>query len=146
VHKSLGVFVLIALGLAMVGCGSGSNSTNVNGNWSAKLTNSSDGSTAYTFNTTFSEMNNGSLTITNFSFTSNGTCFEGQTTQTGSFTLSGDFSGNVKGTFGLTVTSSTGNILTLQGGVGPNNTLTGNWSVTGSTACVGSGTFIFNRS
>src|SRR5579863_8879241 len=66
VHKSIGVFVLIALGLAMVGCGSnGSNSTNINGNWSASMTSSPSGPTIYAFTTTFTEASGGGLTITN---------------------------------------------------------------------------------
>ena len=145
-HKSIGVFVLIALGLAMVGCGSnGSNSTNINGNWSASMTSSPSGPTIYAFTTTFTEVSSGGLDITNFTLTSGGSCFvSGQTTESGSFTLSGDFNGNVKGTFGMTITGS-GNTLMLQGGVGNNNMLTGNWSVTGSTGCTGNGTFTITR-
>lgn len=143
-HKTIRLIVLLALGLAMVGCGSGSNSTNVNGNWSASLVSTQGGQAVYTFSTTFSEMSGGGLSITNFTFSSNGSCFVGATTETGSFTLSGDFNGNVKGTFGMTITGS-GNTLTLQGGVGSNNTITGTWSLTGSTACSGQGTFTFTR-
>lgn len=144
-HKSIGVLVPIVLGLAMVGCGSGSSSTNVNGNWSASLTSSPSGPTIYAFTTTFTEMSGGGLSITNFTLTSGGSCFvSGQTTESGSFTLSGDFNGNVKGTFGMTITGS-GNTLTLQGGVGNNNTITGNWSLTGSTGCTGNGVFTINR-
>jgi hypothetical protein len=43
----------------------------------------------------------------------------------------------------MTVTGAQ-NVLTLQGGIGPNNTLTGTWSVTGST-CSGVGNFTFTR-
>jgi len=150
VRKYIGIAVLLTLGLAMVGCGSSSSSsTNINGNWSASLTNSPTGPTIYAFTTTFTETSGGGLSITNFTFnSSNGSCFTGQTTETGSFTLSGNFSGNVKGTFGMTITAQdTGgqNVLMLQGGVSPNNTITGTWSVTGTTACTGQGTFTMNR-
>jgi hypothetical protein len=144
------MIVLLALGLVMLGCGSGSNSsTNINGNWSASLVNTPTGPTIYTFTTTFTETSGGGVSVTSFTLnSSNGSCFTGQTTETGSFTLSGNFSGNVTGTFGMTITSQdTGgqNILMLQGGVGPNNTITGNWSVTGTTACLGQGTFTINK-
>jgi len=144
VHKTIRLIVLLALGLAMVGCGIGSNSTNVNGNWSASLVTTPGGQPVYTFSTTFSEMSGGGLSITNFTFTTNGSCFVGATTETGSFTLSGDFNGNVKGTFKMTVVGST-NTLTLQGGVGSDNTISGTWSVTGSTGCTGNGTFTTTR-
>jgi hypothetical protein len=88
------------------------------------------------------------VSITNFTFNSaNGTCFAVPTTETGSFTLSGNFSGSVKGTFGMTITAQSTaeqDVLTLQGGVAPNNTITGTWSVSG-TACVGNGTFTITR-
>jgi hypothetical protein len=48
----------------------------------------------------------------------------------------------------MTITSQdTGgqDMLTLQGGVSGNNTITGTWSATGSSACVGNGTFTINR-
>jgi hypothetical protein len=144
VYKSAWMIALLALGLTMAGCGGGgSSSANVNGNWSATLT-SSGGQPVYSFTTTLTETGGSGLNITNFTFTSTGSCFvSGQTTETGSFSLSGDFSGTVQGTFGMTVTGAE-NVLTLQGGIGANNTLTGNWSVTGSS-CSGAGTFIFTR-
>ena len=147
-YKLIALFVLISLGMAMVGCGS-SSSTNINGNWSASLTNSPGGPTVYSFTTTFTEVSGGGVSVTNFTLTSaNGTCMAGQTTETGSFTLSGNFSGSVKGTFGMTITAQdTGgqDVLTLQGGVSGNNTITGNWSLSGTSACAGQGTFTINR-
>jgi len=151
VHKPTAVIAVLALVVAMAGCGSNNGSnTNVNGNWSATLLNSSDGSSAFSFTTTLNEASQGNVTVTNFKFTSTGSCFvDGQTTQSGNFTLSGDFSGNVKGTFGMTVSSlpssGTQSQLVLQGGVGPNNTVTGTWTLSGSSACTGNGTFVFNR-
>lgn len=149
-RKSIGVMVVVAVGLAMVACGSNSNSsTNVNGNWSASLSNSPTGPTIYSFSATFAETSNGGVSVTNFTLNStNGSCFTGATTETGNFTLGGNFNGDVTGTFGMTITSQdTGgqNVLTLQGGVGPNNTIIGNWSVAGTTACVGQGTFTLNK-
>jgi hypothetical protein len=152
VYKPMGIVVLLLLGVSMVGCGSsnGSNNTNVNGNWSASLTDSQSGPTVYAFTTTLAEGSGGTLSVTNFTFTSTGSCFvSGQTNESGNFTLSGNFSGNVTGTFGMTISSTPGSAsqsqLVLQGGVGPNNTLTGVWTLTGSSACTGSGNFVFNR-
>ena len=150
VRKSIWMIVLLMLGLTMLGCGSSSSSsTNINGNWSASLTNSPTGPTIYVFTTTFTETSGGGVSVTNFTFnSSNGSCFTGPTTETGSFTLSGNFSGSVKGTFGMTITAQdTGgqDVLSLQGGVSGNNTITGNWSVTGTSACVGQGVFTINR-
>jgi len=147
VHKLAWMIVTLALVLTMAGCGSGgggSNATTVNGNWSASLISTSGGQPVFSFTTTLTEAGGSGLSITNFAITLPGSCFvAGQTTETGSFTLSGNFNGSVMGTFGMTVTGSQ-NVLTLQGGIGPNNTLTGNWSVTGST-CSGAGTFVFTR-
>ena len=146
-YKLIALLVLI-LGIAMVGCGS-SSSTNINGNWSASLTDSSTGTTVYSFTTTFTEVSGGGVNVTNFTLTSaNGTCMTGPSTETGSFTLSGNFSGSVKGTFGMTITAQdTGgqDMLTLQGGVSGNNTITGTWSLSGTSACTGQGTFTINR-
>ena len=149
-HKPIRMIAILALGLVMVGCGnSASNSTNINGNWSASLTGTSGGATIYSFTTTFTEASGGGVSITNFTLTSNGPCFvSGETTEAGNFTLSGNFSGNVMGTFGMTVTSQAAgeqNVLTLQGGVSSNNTITGTWSVTGTSACTGQGSFTINR-
>jgi hypothetical protein len=150
VRKSIGMMALLTVVLAMAGCGSSSSSsTNVNGNWSASLTNSPLGPTVYTFTTTLAESSGGGVSVSSFTITSaNGSCFTGTTTESGSFTLSGNFSGNVTGTFGMTITAQDSggqNVLMLQGGVGPNNTITGNWSVTGTSACVGQGTFTMNK-
>jgi hypothetical protein len=143
------MIVLLLLGLLTVGCSSNGSGTNINGNWSASLTNTPGGPTIYSFTTTFTEASGGGLSITSFTFNSaNGSCFAGQATETGSFMLSGNFSGSVTGTFGMTITAQDSggqDVLKLQGGVGSNNTITGTWSVTGSNACTGQGTFVINR-
>jgi hypothetical protein len=144
------MIVLLALGLTLVGCGSGteSSSGNINGTWNAALTNT-DGSPAFGFSTTFTQGSSSTLSVTNFTFTSSGSCFAAdQTSETGSFSLSGNFSGNVTGTFGMTITtmfpSGTNNVLTLQGSVA-GNTISGTWTLTGATGCSGNGTFTINR-
>ena len=142
--RTSSLIALLLLGLSMTGCGSNSSgSGNMNGSWAATLTNT-DGSTAYAFTTTFTQGSAGALTVTNFTFTSTGPCFATYPiSETGSFGLS-DNSGNVMGTFGMTITTlfpgATNNVLTLQGTVnGP--TISGMWTLTGVTGCTGNGTF-----
>src|SRR6267154_3705364 len=87
VHKPIWMIVLLALGMTMVGCsssGNGSNSTNVNGTWSASLTDSQN-APSFAFTTTLNEVSGGSVSISNFTFSSTGSCFvDGQTSQSGS--------------------------------------------------------------
>ena len=140
--KQIGMIALLALGLAMAGCGggTGSGSANINGTWAATLTDTSDGTTTYSFSTTFTQGSGSTLNVTHFTFTSTAPCFAGeQTSETGSFSLMGNFSGNVQGTFGMTITGTTSNVLSLQGSVGSNK-ISGNWTLTGG-GCSGQGTF-----
>jgi hypothetical protein len=67
-------------------------------------------------------------------------------TATGSFTLGGNFNGNVSGTFGMNVQSGSpgGNTLMMTGTV-TGSAITGNWSLTGSTGCTGTGHFTMTR-
>ena len=151
VHKKIGITILLALGLTMAGCangsGSGLGSGNINGTWDAALTNTG-GSPAYTFSTTFTQGSGSALTVTNFTFTLPGPCFASysasQYSETGSFTLSGNLSGSVTGTFGMIISTTfpggSNNVLTLQGTVN-SNTISGTWSATGLTGCSGNGTF-----
>ena len=60
--KWFGIVLLISLGLILSGCGGGENSRgSINGNWVATLTNS-DGSTAFAFSTTFTQIASNGLT------------------------------------------------------------------------------------
>jgi hypothetical protein len=83
----------------------------------------------------------------NLNFTTSSNCFASGSTETGSFNLSGNFNGNVTGSFGLTIQSGTpsGNTLTLNGAV-KSNAIAGTWTLSGVTAgCSGSGTFTMNK-
>ncbi len=65
----------------------------------------------------------------------------------GGFSLTGNFNGNVSGTFHMTIQSGTpsGNILSLQGNVN-NSMIAGTWTLTGVTAgCSGSGNFTMTK-
>src|SRR5215470_10104695 len=97
--------MVVAAILLCTACGTtNSGGVSVNGGWSATLVNG-DGTSAFSFTTSLVQKGNGSLTIANFSFSSNSPCFVSGETTTGSFTLSGDFNGHVTGTFGFVVLS-----------------------------------------
>src|SRR5262249_42387543 len=139
--------MLLVLGLILAGCGGSSNNpSNINGNWTAMLTNP-DGTPAFAFTTSFTQSSGTGVSVTNLSFTTGSDCFSSGGTATGSFVLSGNFNGNVTGTFQMTDQSGTpsGNLLTLQGTVS-GNTISGTWTLTGVTAgCTGSGSFTMTR-
>ncbi|HEY3973337.1 MAG TPA: hypothetical protein VGM18_10055 [Candidatus Sulfotelmatobacter sp.] len=143
--RYLAAAVLLAIGLILVGCGSnGSNPSNINGTWNATLTDTNN-VTAFTFGTSLVVNSGGSLTVSNFTFTSNSPCFVSGETPSGSFTLSGNFNGQVNGAFGFVVKSGTpaGNSLTLTG-TATGNTISGNWTMSG-TSCTGSGFFTMKK-
>jgi hypothetical protein len=97
--KQFAVAILLVLGLALAGCGSNNGSGNINGTWNATLLGTNN-TTIFSFGTSLVTNSDGSLTITNFQFTSNSPCFVSGETETGSFSLSGTFNGNVSGSFG----------------------------------------------
>ena len=147
--KQIAIAVLLALGLMLGACGGGGGTSgNVSGNWAATLTNP-DGTPAFAFNTSFSQTSgNSTVNVTNLSFTTATPCFNSQTSETGSVTLSGNFNGNVTGAFGMTISTmfpGTQNMLTLQGNVN-NNTISGTWTLTGAqSGCTGSGNFTLTK-
>jgi hypothetical protein len=145
--KQLATVVLLIVGLALVGCGANnsSNPTNVNGTWNATLLDTKS-TTVFTFGTSLVVNGDGSLAISNFSFTTDSPCFVSNETESGSFTLSGNFNGNVTGKFGFNVQSGSpsGNTLVLSGSAN-GNTISGTWTLTGSTGCTGSGSFTMVR-
>jgi hypothetical protein len=143
--KKFAVAILMALGLTLVGCSSNNKAGNINGTWNANLTDT-NGTQVFTFATAFVETGNGTLNITSLSFSTNSSCFVSGETESGTFGLSGDFNGNVTGSFGMNVQSGTpsGNTLSLTGAVS-GNTITGTWSLTGGTGCTGNGTFTMTK-
>lgn len=146
--KQSAIALLLSLVLTLAGCGGGnSNTGNINGTWTATLTNP-DGSPAFAFTTNFTQGSGSNLNIVSFQFTSGGNCFSGPTTETGSFTLAGDFNGNVTGQFGFTIKTPDTvppNTLTLQGSVN-GNTISGTWTLTGGLGCSGNGSFTMTHS
>lgn len=146
--KTIATILTLGIALVLAGCGSNSHNGNINGNWTASLMQSSSNTPVFNFTTTFTEVSNGGLSVTNLTFTTNSPCFASGTTATGGFTLSGNQNGVTSGGFQMNIQSTGGlsNVLTLQGTV-QNNTITGTWTLTGTTAgCTGSGNFTMNRS
>jgi hypothetical protein len=147
--KQIAIAVLLTLGLTLGACGGGGGTAgNVSGNWKATLTNP-DGTPAFAFTTTFSQTSGDTtVNVTNLSFTTATACFNSQTSETGSVTLSGNFNGSVKGAFGMTISTmfpGTQNVVTLQGNVN-NNTILGAWTLTGAqSGCTGSGNFTLTK-
>jgi hypothetical protein len=144
--KKITAIALLGISLILSSCGANSHLVgNINGLWAATL--SSTGVDTFSFRTNLTVNADGSLGTTNFSLTVNGgPCTFPTTTETGSFTISGNFNGQVSGTFHYVI-RSTGvevNTLTLDGTVS-GGVVTGTWTVSGATAnCTGNGTFTMN--
>ena len=136
--KKLAVAWLVAAVLTLVGCGSNdSKHGNINGTWTAVLTD-----TNFSFGTSLVVNSDGTLSVSQFSFSTSGPCFVSGETESGSFAFTGDFNGNVTGQLNFKVVSGSpsGNTLTLTG-TANGNTIAGTWSLTGGTGCTGSGNF-----
>jgi hypothetical protein len=147
--RRLGIALLTAVSLFFVGCGGGNSAPgagNINGNWTAMLKDT--GSTpVFTFTTSFRQSGGTDVAVTNFTFTTSSPCFVSGGSETASFVLAGNFSGDVTGSFELNIQSETpsGNMLALQGMV-KNNTISGTWMLSGVTSgCTGNGNFTINR-
>ena len=144
--KRFGAAFAALICVALIGCGSNnSDKSDINGTWNATLT-SGGNSTVFAFGTSLRQNSDGSLSVTNFNFTTNSPCFVSGETETGSFAVSGDFNGKVNGTFGMNVQSGDpiGNTLALNG-TANGNTISGTWTLTGSGGCTGNGTFTMTK-
>jgi len=142
--KKIISIVLLSVGLILSGCGSGSHATgNIDGTWSATLSNSTLAN-EFIFMTHLTVNADGSLGTTSFNISVDSTpCDFTTSTESGSFTISGNFNGQVSGKFHYIVTSTGAEVdtLTLDGTVSGGQ-ITGNWTVSGATPnCTGSGTF-----
>lgn len=144
--KKFAVAMLLAAGMALAGCGSSShNGGNVNGNWTAALQDA-NGTPVFAFTTSLAATGNGSaVTVSNFNFTTNSCSFTAAT-ETASFVLSGNFNGSVTGSFQLSINSGSpsNNTLALDGQVN-GKTISGSWTVTGTTNCAANGTFTMTK-
>jgi len=143
--SSLAIAILLVVTLALASCGANSHMVgNINGNWAATL--SSTGADTFAFNTLLTVNADGSLGSSHFTFKVNNTqCFPSTTTETGSFTLQGNFNGQVSGLFQYTITGAEGNLLSLNGTV-QNGQITGTWTLSGAIGCSGNGNFTMTPS
>lgn len=139
-------FFVFVLGLVGLLAACSSDHSSINGTWTAALTDSS-GAPAFNLTTSLMAASNNGLDVTNLSFNTQESCFPGTSTATGAFVVSGNFNGMSSGGFQMTIDSSSGaNQLQLNGTL-HNNTVTGTWTLTGSTSgCAGSGSFTMNKS
>lgn len=141
--KRLAGFILFAIGMILAGCGSNSaNPANINGTWNAQLS----GTGALSFGVALAMNNDGSLSVTNLNFKSNSPCFVSGETASGSFAVMGNFTGSAMGQFNFEVKSGSpaGNTLSLTG-TGNGNTISGKWTLLGSSGCTGNGTFTMTK-
>jgi hypothetical protein len=144
--KKFTAIALLGMSLILSSCGSNTHATgNINGLWSAAL--SSSGTATFSFMTNLTVNADGSLGSSSFSLNLNNTpCTFPATTESGSFSITGNFNGQVSGTFHYVILSTGAevNTLTLDGTVSGGQ-ITGTWTVTGATAsCTGNGTFTMN--
>lgn len=141
--KHFRIAILLSLALAWSGCGnnSSSGSNTINGNWTATLT----GSQQIDLTATLTQSGS-AVSVTNLSFTTSQSCFDTGAAATGSFTVTGTMNGVTTGSFQMTIISGSSNSngnnqLSLQGTL-TNNSITGNWTLSGTgVGCTGSGTF-----
>lgn len=134
--------------------------TAAGGIWSAEIVGGSGPASGFSFTTEFTLSTDGNLTITYFQFLTqeagSNACFpiDGGT-ENGQMVLNANESTDqVTGTLKYTVTAS-GNTLTLNGnvtgtevnGLPPlsDGSITGTWTVAGSTSCTGSGNFTMTQ-
>ena len=147
--KQVHILTILVSALSLVACGGGmSSSDSLTGNWSAALSDQ-NGISALAFTTSLTQSSgSSSVKISNLKFTTDAPCFSSGTTETGSFLVSGDFNGQMKGTYQMTIQSEApaDSVLTLFGTVN-NSAISGTWTLTGFTAgCTGSGHFTMKRS
>jgi len=143
--KKITAVVLLGMILILSGCATSRATGNINGMWSATLSNST--TNTFSFMTDLTVNAGGSLGTTNFNLTVNNTpCTFPTSTESGTFTVTGNFNGQVSGKFHYVIMSTgvEANILTLDGIVSGGQ-ITGTWTVTGAIGtCTGNGTFTMN--
>jgi uncharacterized lipoprotein YmbA len=150
--RQLKVAGLTWLALMLGACGSSRQVQGINGGWSAYLKNP-DGTSAFTFQTTLTQGGGAAVDVTNFIFEPSPQCFVATTSETASFTSTGNSNGIAVGAFAMTVSTtfpSVQNVLTLQGTRDTSSqtpgSISGTWSLTGQSGCSDiNGTFVMNQ-
>lgn len=149
--------LVLALGLflALLGCGNGNQArpANLSGNWTANLQ-KANGSTAFSFSSSITEVGNTVLNVSNVSFSPVTSCFQSQVGASGIAQFSsggyGYYTGGGTTAMSLTVKGIAAgggtDTLTMQGTVNPDNSVSGTWTLNGvSATCSGSGGFTMTR-
>jgi len=146
--KRIGVTSLVLLTLVLSACGGGSSTSapkSINGFWTADLQNP-DGLHALVFNADLAQGSGAALTISNFAIMSPSPCFVSTTSQSGTFTATGNSGGFQPGPFTMTVSTildtEVENVATLTGTRDSNGRISGNWTLTGFAGCNSGGTFL----
>ena len=139
---------LLGMLLVLASCGGGKTTSSINGHWAATLQNP-NGTAAFGFSARLTQNSGTSVAVSNFVFTSSGSCFSSQMNESATFSATENSNGLQTGPFGMTITSqgSQSNVLTIQGNLQSNSTnesITGAWSLTGAVGCSGGGTFVMN--
>jgi hypothetical protein len=150
--RQLKVAGLTWLALMLGACGNSRQVQGINGGWSAYLKNP-DGTSAFTFQTTFTQASGAAVDVTSFTFEPAPQCFVATTSETASFSSTGNSNGIAVGAFAMTVSTtfpSVQNVLTLQGNrnasVEDTGSISGTWDLAGQSGCTGiSGTFTMNQ-
>ncbi len=136
--------------LLLSACGSSPQPLSINGGWSALLKNP-DGSTAFAFQVTLTQGSGTAVNTTNFAFEPSPPCFVSTTSETATFSSTGNSNGLVTGTLLMTVSTrfpASQNVLTLQGtrntGAVDLGSISGTWTLAGQSGCTGNGNFTMN--
>lgn len=136
---------LLGMLLLIASCGGGKTPSGITGNWTASLQ-SPGGAEAFGFTAELTQNSGASVAVSNFVLSPSNSCFTGQTVE--SATFSG--TGNSSGPFGMTITSqsSPSDVLTIQGNLltdkYANQSITGTWTLTGTSGCSGNGNFVMD--
>ena len=135
--------------MMLASCGTTTPSA-LNGTWAANLQ-ASNGSDVFGFTSNLMQTKGTSVAVSNFALGfpngSPNSCLSGQTSENATFSSTGNSNGVQTGQFAMTITDAQGNVLTIQGNLMSNSTnesITGGWTLTGSSGCNTNGTFSMN--
>jgi hypothetical protein len=141
----LRIGILGWLALVLVSCGSGPKG--ISGDWYADLVSpQTSPAPAFYFSANLTPQTGSNIAVSNFLLNPQSACFSGGTGQVASFSVTGSSNGVQIGKFAMTVSThfpgvGVNSILVLQGTRNNDGTITGNWTLTGTTGCTGRGSF-----
>jgi hypothetical protein len=137
-------FSLLLFASVLTACGSNSVPKVIDGVWNASLLNSNS-SVAYTFQTTLNQDTGSAVKVIRFNFTSDAPCFTVPMGQTATFSATGHSHEFQTGPFSMNISTAMGtmveNVLTLSGTRHDDGSISGTWTLTGSSGCSGNGNY-----